>query len=189
VQGDVLQLPFKNGSFDLIFSDGVLHHTPSTEQALKALAPLLAAGGEIMFYVYRKKGPIREFSDDYIRNLVAGLPPEQGWAMLEPLTHLGKALAGLHVEVDVPEDIPYLGITAGRYDVQRLIYWHFIKLFWNDAYTFAENQHVNFDWYHPRYAHRQSEEEVRRWCEEANLRITHCHVEESGITVRAIRET
>ena len=28
---------------------------------------------------------------------------------------------------------------------------------------------MNFDWYHPRYAHRQTEEEVRRWCEEAGL--------------------
>lgn len=188
VQGDVLEPPFKERSFDVIFSEGVLHHTPSTELAIKALAPLLAIGGEFMFYVYCKKGPIREFSDDYIRNLIADLPPEQAWRMLQPLTQLGKALSDLHAEVEVPEDIPYLGINAGRHDVQRLIYWHFIKLFWNDAYTFDENQHINFDWYHPRYAHRQTEDEVRRWCKEANLTIAHCHVEESGITVRATRK-
>jgi len=46
---------------------------------------------------------------------------------------------------------------------------------------------VNFDWYHPRYAHRQTEEEVRRWCGEAGLSIFHFDVQESGFTVRAIK--
>lgn len=49
--------------------------------------------------------------------------------MLRPMTKLGQALAELGVEVDVPEDIPYLGIRAGRHDVHRLIYWHVAKLF------------------------------------------------------------
>lgn len=107
--------------------------------------------------------------------------------MLRPLTKLGQALAELYAEVEVPEDIPFLGIKAGRYDVQRLIYWHFAKLFWNEAFTLEENNHVNFDWYHPRYAHRQTEEEVRHWCEEAGLSIIHFDVQESGFTVRAIK--
>ncbi len=34
---------------------------------MKALVPLLAPGGELMFYVYRRKAPIREFTDDYVR--------------------------------------------------------------------------------------------------------------------------
>jgi arsenite methyltransferase len=94
----------------------------------------------------------------------------------------------LHAEVEIPEDVPLLGITAGRYDVQRLVYWHIAKLFWNDAYSFEESHHVNFDWYHPRYAHRQTEEDVRRWCQEAGLAIRHFSVEESGFTVRAVKD-
>jgi SAM-dependent methyltransferase len=188
IQADLLHLPFPERTFDLIFSEGVLHHTPSTERALKTVAALLTEGGELMFYVYRKKGPIREFTDDYIRDRIANLPPQDAWQLLEPLTKLGQALADLKAEVEVPADIPYLGIKAGRYDVQRLIYWHVMKLFWNDAYRFEENHHINFDWYHPRYAHRQTEEEVRRWCAEANLRIFHFDAQESGYTVRAIRE-
>jgi SAM-dependent methyltransferase len=187
VQADVLQLPFREHSFDTIFSEGVLHHTPSTERALNAVARLLAPGGEFMFYVYRKKGPIREFADDCVREVVSKMTPEEGWEALRPLTKLGQALAGLKAEVDVPEDIPYLGIRAGKYDVQRLVYWHFLKLFWNDACSFEENHHINFDWYHPHYAHRQTEEDVRRWCEEAGLTITHLDAQESGFTVRAVR--
>ena len=188
LQADILQLPFQEQSFDAIFAEGVLHHTPSTKQAVKSLKPLLMPGGEILFYVYRKKGPVREFTDDYIRDLVSPLSPREAWEALRPLTKLGQALAELHAEVEVPEDIPYLGIKAGRQDVQRLIYWNFAKLFWNSDFTFETNHHINFDWYHPRYAHRQTEEDIRRWCGESGLRIIYLNEQESGFTVRAIRE-
>lgn len=188
VQADLQQLPFRSGTFDVIFSEGVLHHTPSTEQALKSLVPMLADDGEIMFYVYRTKGPVREFTDDHIRSVIAPLPPKEAWEVLRPLTKLGQALAEANIEIDVPDDIPLLGIKAGRHNVQRLIYWNFAKLFWNPSMTFDENHHVNFDWYHPRYAHRQTEEQVRQWCAESGLRITHMDVQESGLTVRAFRQ-
>ncbi len=187
VQADLLRLPFAAGSFDAIFSEGVLHHTPSTESGLRALVPLLRPGGELLFYVYRRKSPVREFTDDHVRELVSPLDPDEAWEALRPLTRLAQALAELEATVDVPEDVPLLGIPAGRHDVQRLIYWHFAKLFWNAELTFEENNHVNFDWYHPRYAHRQTEEEVRAWCADADLEVTQLHVEEAGLTVRAVR--
>ena len=186
LQADVLDLPFPPESFGAILCEGVMHHTPSTEAAFHALVPLLRRDGEFLFYVYRRKAPVREFTDDHVRAAVSGLPPEEAWEVLRPLTELGKALSELNAEVDVP-DIPVLGIEAGRYDVQRLVYWHFAKLFWNRELTMEENLHVNFDWYHPRYAHRHSEEEVRGWCSDADLEITRFDVEPSGFTVRAVR--
>jgi arsenite methyltransferase len=39
---------------------GVLHHTPSTRMALLSAARILAPGGEFLFYVYRRKAPLRE---------------------------------------------------------------------------------------------------------------------------------
>jgi arsenite methyltransferase len=186
VQADVLNLPFKAGSFGLIFSEGVLHHTPSTERAFKSLVPLLAPGGEIMIYVYRKKAPLREFTDDYVRDQIAELAPEEAWAAMRPLTRLGLALSELKAEIEVEEDIPLLQIPAGRYDVQRLIYWHIAKLFWNENMTFEENNHVNFDWYAPQYAHRQTEVEVRRWYEECGLEVTRLDRDDAGFTVRGV---
>lgn len=188
LQADILQLPFREGTFDTIFSEGVLHHTPSTERALKVLASLLVPGGELLFYVYRKKGPVREFTDDCVRDALSRMSPEEAWAALRPLTRLGQALAELKAVVTVPEDIPYLGIKAGRHDVQRLVYWHFAKLFWRPECSFEENHHVNFDWYHPRYAHRHTREEIQRWCGEAGLSIRHCDEQESGFTVRAVKD-
>jgi arsenite methyltransferase len=187
VQADALQLPFREGSFDTIFSEGVFHHTPSTRQALLSAARLLEPGGEFHFYVYRRKSPVREFTDDHIREAIAPLSDEEAWEAMRSLTRLGQALAELNATVRLPVDVPLLGIEAGEHDVQRLIYWHFAKLYWNAAWSFEENVHVNFDWYRPRYAHRQTADEVRQWCAEAELAITWFHEQESGFTVRATK--
>jgi hypothetical protein len=47
---------------------------------------------------------------------------ETAWDALVPLIRLGKALGDLNVKVQVPENIPYLGILAGEIDIQRLFY-------------------------------------------------------------------
>src|SRR5260370_24585378 len=88
LQGDILQLPLQDQAFDTIFSEGVLHHTPDTAKAVRPLVPLLQPGGESLFYVYRKKAPVREFSDDHVRRAVSAFPPAQAWAMLRPSTQL-----------------------------------------------------------------------------------------------------
>ncbi len=185
IQADLAQPPFADGSVDVVFSEGVLHHTDSTEHAIKRVARLLPPGGRFLFYVYRRKGPIREFTDDYVRDLLQELEPEQAWERLMPLTRLGKALGDLHVEVDVPEEVELLGIPAGRIDVQRLFYWHVVKAYHRDEYGLDELNHINYDWFAPRNAHRQSPDEVRAWCAEAGLEIEREDVQEAGITVVA----
>jgi hypothetical protein len=37
--------------------------------------PLLKRGGRFLFYVYRRKGPVRAFTEDYVRAKLADLPP------------------------------------------------------------------------------------------------------------------
>ena len=187
VQADALHLPFRPGSFATVFAEGVLHHTPSTRAALKAAVEVLMPGGEILFYVYRRKGPIREYVDDHVRSRISSLPPEEAWTRLEPLTRLGKVLAEAGVTIEVPEDIDLLEIRAGTYDLQRFFYWNVAKVFWNPDLPFDENQHINFDWYHPAFANRQTEEEVRAWCAEFGLKITRFDAQDSGYTVRALR--
>jgi ubiquinone/menaquinone biosynthesis C-methylase UbiE len=187
VQADALHLPFRAGTFGAVIAEGVLHHTPSTKEALRAAAGVVRPGGELLFYVYRTKGPVREFTDDFVRERVSHLSDEAVWREMESLTRLAHALADLRAVVDVPEEVRTLGIPAGRIDVQRLFYWYFSKLFWNDDYAFDENVHVNFDWYRPAYAHRQTPDEVRAWCGDLGLDIERFHVDDAGITVRARR--
>ncbi|MBM4452958.1 MAG: class I SAM-dependent methyltransferase [Chloroflexi bacterium] len=51
---DAEQLPFKNRSFDLVYSWGVLHHTPDTEQAIKEIYRVTSPGGEICIMLYHR---------------------------------------------------------------------------------------------------------------------------------------
>lgn len=185
LQADISDLPLPEGSVDLIFSEGVLHHTNSTERALKSLARLLKPGGRLLFYVYRRKGPLREFTDDNIREKLQSLSPEEAWRVMEPLTRLGISLGELNAEIEIPEPIDLLGIPAGRINIQRLFYWHIAKAFYRPDLTFDEMNHINFDWYAPANAHRQSPEEVRAWCAEAGLVVEREVVEDAGITVIA----
>ena len=102
------------------------------------------------------------------------------------ITGLGRALADLHVQVEVPA-VDVLGIPAGRHDVQRLIYNFMLKCFWNDAFTFEENAAVNYDWFHPQLCARYEPSEIESWFARANLTVVHRHVDPYGITMRGKR--
>lgn len=187
VQADLTKLPFQPESFDVVLSEGVLHHTPSTMSALFSIAPLVRPGGILAIYVYNKKGAVREFTDDLFRDLVRDMPPEQAWEAMKPITSLGIELGKLNATVDVQHDIPVLGIKAGKIDVQRLFYWSVLKAYYRPEFSFDEMNHINFDWYTPQYAHRQTPDEVSAWVAEAGLVVEHMKTEEAGITVVARR--
>ena len=185
IQCDLNEIPLKNNSVDLVFSEGVLHHTNSTEKALKFLSKLLKPGGRFLFYVYKKKGSIREFADDYIRNKIYKMKPDDAWKALEPLTELGIELSKINKEINIKKKIDLLDIPAGKISVQRLFYWHVAKMFYDKDLTFEEMNHINFDWYMPSNASRHSLQEIIKWCKEAELSVEKQVSENSGITIIA----
>lgn len=187
IQSSLMDVPVPDQSLDIIFSEGVLHHTDSTERALVRLSTKLKPGGRFLFYVYAKKPVIREFTDDHIRQALQGLSNEEAWKALIPLTRLGEALGKLGVELDVPEDIPYLGIKKGKQDLQRFFYWNVCKAFYQPGWGIEEQNHLNFDWFRPLNCFRHTPEEVRGFCEHAGLSIEDMDIQEAGITVIAVK--
>jgi SAM-dependent methyltransferase len=185
LQTSLLNIPVPDASVDLIFSEGVLHHTDSTERSLKCLAAKLKPAGRFLFYVYAKKAVIREFSDDHIRNALASASDAEAWEALKPLTELRMALGKLDVDIDIPMDIPFLGIKKGRQNLQRFFYWNICKLFYKSDYSLEEMNHINFDWFRPMNCHRHTKEEVINYCENAELAIEHINIQNSGITIVA----
>jgi ubiquinone/menaquinone biosynthesis C-methylase UbiE len=54
VRGDAEALPFSDASFDRVSSNGVLHHTPGFDVALRELHRVLRPGGEARIVVYNR---------------------------------------------------------------------------------------------------------------------------------------
>jgi len=169
VRADLMEAPFDDQSFDLIVADGVLHHTPNTYEAVRALYRKLRPGGQFFFYIYKKMGPLRQFVDGYIREHFTRLAPDDCYAACEAITELGRELSRLGVQITLTKPIPILGIPAGTHDVQRLIYYNILKCFWNESFDFATNNMVNFDWYHPHHAWQHSPAEVEQWLGELGI--------------------
>lgn len=54
VQADAENLPFEDNSFDVVFSSGVLHHTPDTQKAIDEIFRVLKPGGDAVVMLYAK---------------------------------------------------------------------------------------------------------------------------------------
>jgi SAM-dependent methyltransferase len=53
-QGSVLDLPFADNSFDMVFSHGVLHHVPDINQAQNEIHRVLRPAGELVIMMYAR---------------------------------------------------------------------------------------------------------------------------------------
>lgn len=53
-KADAENLEFDDGAFDLIYSHGVLHHTPDTKRAISEIKRILRPGGRVVVMLYHR---------------------------------------------------------------------------------------------------------------------------------------
>ncbi|MGA2978963.1 MAG: class I SAM-dependent methyltransferase [Terriglobales bacterium] len=149
-QSDVFALPFAPESFDVIYSIGVLHHTPDCEAAVKTLDKYLKPGGLLVVWLYSGYNKWYRFSD-FWRRYTHKMKPETLHGILKfAVPFFYNLNQGL-------KRVPLLGPP-----VAGMVH-----------HVFPVNRQKNpearmldtFDWYSPKYQSKHTYEQVFKWYE------------------------
>jgi SAM-dependent methyltransferase/uncharacterized protein YbaR (Trm112 family) len=139
IQGNLLQPPLKMGVFDIVYSSGVIHHTPSSKRAFERLVSLTRKGGRLYIWVYGKRAfLVRMFFKfgRYLKNRIS----------LRSLVNFCRLLA------------PFYKVATETLNFLRIV--EFRKR------TTSEITLDLFDAFAPRFNHWHTETEVRLWFQE-----------------------
>lgn len=185
-KSDISLTGIKKNMVDFTVCDQVIMHTENPNKTFSHLTQITKHGGEFACYVYRKKALPRELLDDHFRKATFDISNDKLWEMSAQLTELGKRLSELNVKFESP-DIPALGIRGGTYDIQRFIYWNFLKCFWREDWGKEVCDSTNFDWYAPSNAKRYTESDFKKLIFDNSLKIVSFHYEEACYASRMIK--
>jgi SAM-dependent methyltransferase len=156
VRGDLLRPPMDEGTFDHIYSLGVLDHTPDPRLAFLSLARLLRPGGRIAIWVYRKERPALEAVMNAHRAVSTRLPVPVLEALsrgMAPIGGLKRRLMGSRNRLVARSGVLLNVLTIG------------VSMHPDPEVRVCDT----LDWYAPRYASRHTFEEVSGWFREAGL--------------------
>ena len=147
LQADLMHLPIRPASFDLIYSIGVLHHTPNTRVAFERLVPLLKPGGQIAIWVYsgERRDRLSHLASDLYRRYTTRMEPERILRLARRIESLGRLYR----------------TRFGRYLYPLLPVSTHQRRDWRVLDT--------FDWYSPTFQHKHRWSEVESWFHEAGL--------------------
>jgi SAM-dependent methyltransferase len=138
VQADIFDLPFSDGTFDLAYSVGVLHHTDNPRAAFYCVAAAVRPGGGLGVYLYHDYGAGR-LPADMIRAVTTRLP-----------LGLMRALSTVAIPLYYVYRLPVLRWLQLVFPVSMHPQWRWR---WLDT----------FDWYTPKYQFKFMYPEVYRW--------------------------
>jgi len=145
LQANLLHLPFRPGSFDIVYSLGVLHHTPDCEKAFRQLVPFVRPGGRLCVWVYGTMGPWERFARLY-RKVTVRMPPR----LLHALCHV--AIPWHHVcRLPLIGPLLWILLPVNRHP--------------NGDWRVLDT----FDWYSPQYQSLHTFPEVYRWFQSEGL--------------------
>jgi uncharacterized protein YbaR (Trm112 family)/SAM-dependent methyltransferase len=154
VQASAFALPFRENTFDLVYSQGVLHHTFSTKTAFDRVSRLPKSGGRLYVWVYCPESEQRTFVrralmllEKSVRPFCWRLPESLQTIVLLPITLLYVIHQNLYVTRN----------GSG-----------YIKYGWREAV------HAARDRFTPRFAHRHPEGVVCDWFREAGYIELQC---------------
>jgi len=169
MQADLMHLPFREKQFDIIYSLGVLHHTPDPRQAFLNLAHCLNDRGIVAIWVYGTAGKFRDFStnplrDERRRYVKSDVLKRVHWFTVALREKVFKAVRLLTTRMYHP--LLYLLC----YPLAALGKIPLLKYLTASVHTdWRVRLQENFDWFSPRYQSHHTKEEVLGWFSEVKL--------------------
>jgi SAM-dependent methyltransferase len=162
IRANLFDLPLIPGSFDGIYSLGVLQHTPDPLRALRSLIPFLKPNGRLAVWIYEKLAPDVRWLQPrtYLRAAISKWPVPAKLAAARVLTTaffpFGWVLSWLGRNGErAAHFLPY----AARHHLRR----GSLRAQWD--YSVMDT----FDWYGPVYDIPQREQDVIKELREAGL--------------------
>lgn len=121
VRGDLFNPPFETEQFDVVYSIGVLHHTPSARDAFASLARLCKPNGIVSLYLYGRGNPVLRLTNNLLRNhLFSRLPTRITAVVVWPISMIFEILRRIPVVgaflLDVVNRVIYIGNYHNMYD-------------------------------------------------------------------------
>ncbi|MFA5138506.1 MAG: methyltransferase domain-containing protein [Elusimicrobiota bacterium] len=168
VQGDLLHPPFKRGVFDIVYSQGVIHHTPDAKAAFGQIAALTRRDGIITVWVYGTPGSFESFSSNPVR---AGRDWVRrhlrlAWAVVWTRQLLSDGLRLLTTRL--PVGLLYLLCHPlaflGAFPLLKYLTFSVER-------DFKVRLIENFDWLAPPFQSKHTKEEMRAWFSEAGCEV------------------
>lgn len=149
-QADAFALPFAPESFDVIYSVGVLHHTPDCEAAVKSLEKYLKPGGILAVWLYSGYNKWYRFSD-FWRRYTSRMKPQTLHGILK------VAVPVFYHSQQVLRKVPLVGEPVAGF------VHHVFPV--NRQKDPEARMLDTFDWYSPKYQSKHTYEQVFRWYE------------------------
>lgn len=160
VQADIRHLPFRNSSFDYVYSFGVLQHTPDPHSAFADLPRCLKAGGSLAVDIYRLSWKCLFMPKYWLRSFTKRLPPKV-------LFRLVSACVPVLLQVSrLVARIPGLGGRL-RYLIPVANYEGILPITREQNFEWALLD--TFDMFSPAYDRPRTAATLRGWFEEAGL--------------------
>ena len=161
IQANLFQLPVQQGSVDIGFSVGVLHHTPDPKLGFLSLRSKVRPGGKVIAWVYGREnnGWIVHGVDAFRKNVSSRLP----FRVVYELAKLPAAvLVGLGRGVYAPLSKGTLRVVG-----DRLFYHQYMRQL--ARFPFSEVHTIVHDHLTPTIAHYIPGPDFRSWFDEAQL--------------------
>ncbi len=160
VQASIYELPFREGTFDLVYCIGVIQHTPDCKASLRSIAAMVKPGGKIAVTIYPRNRFTKLYSKYWWRPITKRMKKERLIKAIQAMMPVAFPVT------DILFRLPVLG-KAFAFAIPVANYVHDKQLSRDQRYAWAILD--TFDMLSPYYDQPMTESEVTHALSESGI--------------------